>query len=117
MRSLLCCNHFVWFDMLNRGIEVTTKYRDLSILVTFGVQLWMYVSAIIFPVSSLPEKWARLIMLNPVVPIVELFRYGFTGNGTVSFPFLFISMIETLIVLFIGIVIFNRVEKTFMDTV
>lgn len=96
---------------------LTTKYRDLSVLVTFGVQLWMYASAIVFPVSSLPEKWAHLIMLNPVVPIVEFFRYGFTGNGTVSFPFLFVSVIETLIVLFIGIVIFNRVEKTFMDTV
>jgi len=77
---------------------LTTKYRDLSVLVTFGIQLWMYGSAIVFPVSSLPEKWARLLMLNPVVPIVETFRYGFT-------------------VLFIGIVIFNRVEKTFMDTV
>ena len=96
---------------------LTTKYRDLSILVTFGVQLWMYASAIVFPVSSLPEKWEHLIMLNPVVPIVELFRYGFTGNGTVSFTFLLVSMIETLIVLSVGIVIFNRVEKTFMDTV
>mgnify|MGYP002802746662 FL=1 len=96
---------------------LTTKYRDLSVLVTFGVQLWMYASAIVFPVSSLPGKWAHLIMLNPVVPIVELFRYGFTGNGTVSFLFLLVSMIETLMVLFIGIVIFNRVEKTFMDTV
>ena len=77
----------------------------------------MYGSAIVFPVSSLPEKWARLLMLNPVVPIVETFRYGFTGSGTVSLSYLMISMAETIVVLFIGIVIFNRVEKTFMDTV
>ena len=96
---------------------LTTKYRDLSVLVTFGVQLWMYGSAIVYPISSLPEKWERLVMLNPVVPIVELFRYGFTGNGTVSIPYLIISVVETVIVLFIGIIIFNRVEKTFMDTV
>lgn len=96
---------------------LTTKYRDLSVLVTFGIQLWMYGSAIVFPVSSLPEKWARLLMLNPVVPIVETFRYGFTGSGTVSLSYLMISMAETIVVLFIGIVIFNRVEKTFMDTV
>ena len=96
---------------------LTTKYRDLSILVTFGVQLWMYGSAIVFPISSLPEKWAKIIMLNPVVPIVELFRYGFTGNGVVSVIYLIISIVETLALLFIGIIIFNRVEKTFMDTV
>ena len=123
-------NAYIWLlpilllelAMLSLGCGIiisalTTKYRDLSVLVTFGVQLWMYASAIVFPVSSLPEKWARLIMLNPIVPIVEIFRYGFTGNGTVSIPYLAVSMVETVIVLFIGIVIFNRVEKTFMDTV
>ncbi|MCF2669405.1 ABC transporter permease [Faecalicatena contorta] len=96
---------------------LTTKYRDLAVLVTFGVQLWMYGSAIIFPVSSLPEKWASLLMLNPVVPIVEAFRYAFTGHGTFSAFYLGISGLVTLIILFIGIVIFNKVEKTFMDTV
>lgn len=96
---------------------LTTKYRDLAVLVTFGVQLWMYGSAIIFPVSSLPENWARLIMLNPVVPIVEAFRYAYTGHGTFSILYLGISGLVTLVILFIGIVIFNKVEKTFMDTV
>ena len=96
---------------------LTTKYRDLVVLVTFGVQLWMYGSAIIFPVSSLPEKWASLLMLNPVVPIVEAFRYAFTGHGTFSTFYLGISGLVTLTILFIGIVIFNKVEKTFMDTV
>ena len=120
----LCLVPFLLLElaMLSLGCGIiisalTTKYRDLSVLVTFGIQLWMYGSAIVFPVSSLPEKWARLLMLNPVVPIVETFRYGFTGSGTVSLFYLMISMAETIVVLFIGIVIFNRVEKTFMDTV
>ena len=96
---------------------LTTKYRDLAVLVTFGVQLWMYGSAIIFPVSSLPEKWAHLLMLNPIVPIVEAFRYAYTGHGTFSLRYLGIGAILTLVILFVGMVIFNRVEKTFMDTV
>lgn len=96
---------------------LTTKYRDLSILVTFGVQLWMYGSAIVFPVSALPEKLANILMLNPVVPIVETFRYGVTGNGILPFNYLLISMVETICILFVGIIIFNKVEKTFMDTV
>lgn len=96
---------------------LTTKYRDLAVLVTFGVQLWMYGSAIVFPVSSLPETWRDFIMLNPVVPVVEAFRYAFTGHGTFSPKYLGISACVTLVVLFIGIIIFNKVEKTFMDTV
>lgn len=96
---------------------LTTKYRDLSILVTFGVQLWMYGSAIVFPVSALPAQLADIIMLNPVVPIVETFRYAVTGNGSIPLTYLLISIIETGSILFVGIIIFNRVEKTFMDTV
>ena len=96
---------------------LTTKYRDLAVLVTFGVQLWMYVSAIIFQVSSIPQRWGEILMLNPVVPIVEAFRYAFTGNGTFSILYLGISIVVTLIILLGGVIIFNRVEKTFMDTV
>ena len=96
---------------------LTTKYRDLTVLVGFGVQLWMYGSAVIFPVSAVPEKWGNLLMLNPVVPIVEAFRYGFTGSGTWSPMYLAISMGMTAVIMFIGIVIFNKVEKTFMDNV
>lgn len=97
--------------------SLTTKYRDLSILVTFGVQLWMYGSAIIFPVSSLSPKLASILMLNPVVPVVETFRYAFTGNGTFSLFYLIISFVVTIVILIIGILVFNRVEKTFMDTI
>ena len=96
---------------------LTTKYRDLAVLVSFGMQLWMYGSAVIYPVSSLPEKWGELLMLNPVVPIIEAFRYAFTGQGTFSVPYLVISMAISVVILYIGIVIFNKVEKTFMDTV
>lgn len=96
---------------------LTTKYRDLAVLVSFGMQLWMYGSAVIYPVSSLPEKWAELLMLNPVVPIIEAFRYAFTGRGTFSVPYLMMSMAISVVILFIGIVIFNKVEKNFMDTV
>lgn len=97
--------------------SLTTKYRDLSVLVTFGVQLWMYGSAIIFPVSSLSPKLASILMLNPVVPVVETFRYAFTGNGTFSLTYLIISFFITIVILIIGILVFNRVEKTFMDTI
>lgn len=97
--------------------SLTTKYRDLSILVTFGVQLWMYGSAIIFPVSSLNPELAGILMLNPVVPIVETFRYAFTGNGTFSLFYLIVSFVVTIIILIIGMLVFNRVEKTFMDTI
>lgn len=96
---------------------LTTKYRDLAVLVSFGMQLWMYGSAVIYPVSSLSEKWRELLMLNPVVPIIEVFRYAFTGRGTFSVPHLMISTVISAVILFIGIVIFNKVEKTFMDTV
>mgnify|MGYP002572101394 CR=1 FL=1 len=97
--------------------SLTTKYRDLSILVTFGVQLWMYGSAIIFPVSSLSPKLASILMLNPVVPVVETFRYAFTGNGTFSPFYLIVSFIITIVILIMGVLVFNRVEKTFMDTI
>lgn len=114
--------YILMLAMLSMGCGViisalTTKYRDLSILVTFGIQLWMYGSAIIFPISSIPEKWGTLLMLNPIVPIVEAFRYAFTGKGIFSVQYLGVAMTITLILLLIGCVMFNKVERTFMDTV
>ncbi len=100
--------------------SVTTKYRDLSILVGFGMQLWMYATPVVYPISqvmALGEKAVNLIMLNPVAPIVNNFRYAFLGCGTMDFTYWSISWVVTLVVLFIGIIVFNRVEKTFMDTV
>ena len=97
--------------------SLTTKYRDLSILVGFGVQLWMYITPIVYPVSTLSDKAKSIIMLNPMAPIINNFKYAFLGCGQMEWGYWGISAIVTLVVLFIGIIIFNRVEKTFMDTV
>ena len=97
--------------------SLTTKYRDLQYLVSFGVGLWMYATPVIYPVSSIPEKWRWVANVNPVTPIIETFRAGFLGAGDASWPRLAYSFGFMLVVLLIGVVIFNRVEKTFIDTV
>ncbi len=98
--------------------SLTTKYRDLAILVTFGVQLWMYITPVVYPMSTLGEGWMRTVLLiNPATCGVEAFRYIFLGQGMVS-PFWWsVTGAVTAAVLFAGILLFNRVEKTFMDTV
>jgi len=97
--------------------SLTTRYRDLRFLVGFGTQLLMYATPVIYPVSAVPEKLQPLIELNPLTPIVESFRYAYLGSGTVSINNLLYSLIWTISLLFVGTVIFNRVEATFMDTV
>jgi len=97
--------------------SLTTKYRDLRFLVTFGVQLLMYATPVIYPVSSIPERFQWIILANPMTPIVEAFRYAFLGAGTVDTGHLLYSFGFMLVVVFLGSVIFNRVEQTFMDTV
>lgn len=96
---------------------LTTKYRDLTYLVSFGVGLWMYATPIIYPVSSIPENWRWVANVNPVTPIVETFRMGFLGAGDVSWARLGYSFFCMVVVALVGIMIFNRVEKTFIDTV
>ena len=96
---------------------LTTRYRDLAILVTFGTQLLMYATPIVYPLSALPEKWRFWAGLNPIAPIVELFRYSYLGVGTVSVAHLAYSLAVILLVLYFGVILFNRVERTFMDTV
>jgi lipopolysaccharide transport system permease protein len=96
---------------------LTTRYRDLRFLVTFGVQLWMYATPVIYPLSSIPERYRLLIQANPLTPIVEAFRFAFLGAGTVNLAQLAYSFTFMLAVLMIGTLIFNRVEATFMDTV
>jgi len=96
---------------------MTTKYRDLTFLVSFGIQLWMYATPVVYPLSQVPDKYKLLMNLNPMTAVVELFRYAFLGNGTISMQYIGISWAVTLIVLFSGILLFSRVEKTFMDTV
>ncbi|MEW5829601.1 MAG: ABC transporter permease [Chloroflexota bacterium] len=97
--------------------SLTTKYRDLRFLVTFGVQLLMYATPVIYPVSAIPERFQWIILANPMTPIVEAFRYAFLGAGTVDTGHLLYSFGFMLAVVFLGSVIFNRVEQTFMDTV
>lgn len=100
----------------------TTKYRDLRMLVTFGVQLWMYASPIAYDMFSMSvfapgSKYYGLYMCNPVTPIVNIFRYGWLGIGQIDWLYYGIGWIVTFVLLGIGIVLFSRVEKTFMDTV
>lgn len=100
--------------------SLTTKYRDLSILVGFGVQLWMYATPVVYPVSqvsALSPEFERLIMLNPVAPIINNFRFAVLGCGEMNYGYWGISWIFTLLFLFIGVLVFSKVEKTFMDTV
>lgn len=97
--------------------SLTTKYRDLSYLVSFGVQLWMYATPVVYPVSLIPQKWQWLYLINPMAPIVETFRYAFLGAGGMKLWHLGISAGITLAILLVGIILFSRIEKTFMDTV
>ena len=113
--------------MLSLGVGViisaaTTKYRDLRMLVSFGVQLWMYGTPVAYDMFSIAGfapggKYYGLYMCNPVTPIVNIFRYGYLGIGGIDWFYYGISWIVTLVVLFLGVVLFSRVEKTFMDTV
>lgn len=113
--------------MLSLGCGViisalTTKYRDLAMLVSFGTQLWMYASPIAYDMFSMSSfapggNWHSLYMLNPVTPIVNMFRYAYLGIGSIEWNYYIISWITTLVILFVGIILFSKVEKTFMDTV
>ncbi len=97
--------------------SLTTKYRDLTNLVSFGVQLWMYATPIIYPLSEIPEKYRIFVLANPLTPVIETFRFSLLGAGTVSWMHLSYSFGFTIVVLAIGIVLFNKVEQSFMDTV
>lgn len=98
--------------------SMTTKYRDLTVLVEFGVSLWMYLTPIVYPLSTLAEGWMRtVLMCNPVTIPVEVMRYAILGQGTIHWGFYGISWIVTLTVAVLGIMIFNKVERNFMDTV
>ncbi len=97
--------------------SMTTKYRDLSLVVTFGVQLWMYATPVVYPLSQIPEKYRNLFALNPMMAVVEAFRSAFLGTGSLTPQYVAISWLMTLTLLGLGLVLFSRVEKTFMDTV
>ena len=98
--------------------SMTTKYRDLTVLVDFGVQAWMYLTPIVYPLSTVAEGWMRnLLMINPVTSSVEIMRYAILGKGTIDWGYYGLSWVVTMTVAILGIMIFNKVERNFMDTV
>ena len=108
--------------MLSTGIGIiisslTTKYRDHAMLVGFGLHLWQYLTPIPYGLAMIPEKYMGLYMLNPVTPIVTTMRYAFFGTGYFDWGWYGLSLAVTVVVFFAGIVMFNRIERTFMDTV
>lgn len=98
--------------------SMTTKYRDLTILIGFGVSLWMYGTPVVYPLSQLDNGILKsLIVANPVTAPIEMFRYALLGQGEINLIYIAISWAVTIIVLLFGIMLFNKVERTFMDTV
>lgn len=97
--------------------SLTTKYRDLRMLVGFGLQLWQYATPIAYGLSLIPQQYITLYMLNPMSPIITTMRYAFLGTGFFSLSSYLISWIITIFIFVVGIILFNRVERTFMDTV
>lgn len=97
--------------------SLTTKYRDLVILVGFGVQLWMYATPVVYTTGIIPQKYLGFYMLNPMASIIECFRSVVLGIPTDAWQYWGVSWIVTFVVLFIGVILFSKIEKTFMDTV
>ncbi len=97
--------------------SVTTKYRDLNVLFSFGVSLLMYITPVVYPISKAPLGLGTLLLLNPVAPIVETYRYAFLGSGDFHWVYWLVSLGVTSLILMFGLVIFNKVEKNFIDTV
>ncbi len=97
--------------------SMTTKYRDLAFLLNFGMQLWMYGTPIVYPLSQVPQKWRIWVVLNPMTPVVEGFRKALLGVGTLQSWYILYAIAVVLFILFLGIIVFNKVEQSFMDTV
>jgi len=95
----------------------TTRYRDLMYAVGFGVQLWMYATPIVYPFSHIPHRWQWLMIVNPMTAIVETFRSAYLGAGTVQPVIILSSITMTMFFLIVGIILFNKVEKNFIDTI
>jgi lipopolysaccharide transport system permease protein len=96
---------------------LTTKYRDLSFLVVFGVQLMMYATPVIYPLSTVPDKYKWLVSINPMTGIFEAIRFGLLGRGIFDWSLIGYSAAFTIVLLVLGVIIFNKVEKNFVDTV
>ncbi len=97
--------------------SLTTKYKDLTFLMQFAVQLWMYATPVIYPLSTIPAEKQWILQLNPMTSIIETFKYGAIGSGEFSWMWLLYSFGFMVVVLFLGTIVFNKVEKGFMDTI
>lgn len=97
--------------------SLTTRYRDLAMAVSFGVQLWMYASAVVYPISAISPEMRRFMILNPMVPIIEAFRFSFLGAGVVELWQILLSFAISVVVCAAGLLLFHRVERTVMDTI
>lgn len=101
----------LWFAAL------TAKFRDFAVLSTFLVQLWMYVTPVIYPLEQIPERWRPFVALNPMTMPVECFRHMLLGAGTPTVPLLALSCVVTVLTVVSGVLVFRRVERTFVDVV
>ena len=97
--------------------SMTTKYRDLKFVISFGMQLLMYLTPVIYPVSLIPEPYRVLILWNPMAHIIESFKYAFLGTGSISFAALLYTFTVVLVIFLCGVMLFNKVEQDFIDTV
>lgn len=97
--------------------SLTSKYRDLKFLLTFGIQLLQFTTTVAYPLSAAPGKIKDIVGYNPFTSIIETFRFGFLGSGQFYEGYFLYSIIITIVLLFFGILIFNKIERTFMDTV
>jgi lipopolysaccharide transport system permease protein len=96
---------------------VSSKYRDIAMLLTFGIQLLMFATPIVYPLSSISGKLKLILQLNPMTTVVEMMRLGFLGKGTVDMFGIVYTILITISVLFLGVLVFNKVEKSFVDTI
>jgi lipopolysaccharide transport system permease protein len=122
--SLILLLPLILFQMAVLGLgfgvlisSLTTKYRDLTFAMTFALQIWMYITPIVYPLSSVPEKYRLLLALNPMCSVVECFRLAFLGSSSIETAHIALSISITVIVFIAGVIMFSRVEKNFMDTV
>ena len=97
--------------------SLTTKYRDLTILVGFGIQLWMYITPVVYPMTSVEGPLKTIILLNPMSAVIQNYKYALLGIGTFELFYWIISIVITIVLFFVGVLLFNKVEQTFMDTV
>ena len=110
----------IGFHAMSWGLiisSMTTKYRDMKFLVQFGIQLFMYATPVIYPLSAAPEKYRAILELNPLTPIFEAFKYGCLGCGSLDWGGLLYSTLFLCVTLFLSVIVFTRVERNFMDTI